>query len=124
MTEAEEIKILKSKIIELQTINSYYEGDGVAKLFYSLNRKSAEMADLLNNTNLRKLDLTDAKDKSFERLKVIWNDAASIAAAIKTLGETAGVTGNENSDTAKKIYQRTTPESIADELGENKKQDV
>ena len=49
------------------------------------------MADLLNKVNLANLALYDKNDKTFARLKVVWNDAASIATAVKTLGEVSGV---------------------------------
>jgi hypothetical protein len=119
MTDTLEKQKLLDRIKELETAIAYYEGDGVAKLFYGLNRKAAEMADLLNSTNLKSLDLTDPKDKTFERLKVIWNDASSIAAAVKGLSESAGISGNDTDETSKPVYRRvTTPESIADGVGE------
>ena len=79
-----------------------YEEDGIAKLYYSLRRKAWEMADLMNNTNLASLAIDDAKSKTFDRLKVIWQDAATIAAAVKQLGETAGITDDEEKDVSKK----------------------
>lgn len=118
MEHLEEINRLKKRVKELEEANRYYENDGVAKLFYGLNRKASEMADLLNSTNLKHLDLTDAKDKTFERLKVIWNDAASIASAVKVLGETAGIIGDEEKDMQPKYKKVTTPESMADNVGE------
>jgi len=105
---SETIEELKAKI-------SLYENNGAAKLYYALNRKMNEMADMLNKSNLSNLDLTDAKDKTFERLKIIWNDASGIATAVKALGDTAGITGDEEKDIIRK--QRTSPESIADVLG-------
>lgn len=105
-------------IEELKKKVNYYEQNGAAKLFYALNRKAAEMAERLNNTNLVTLTLDDPKDKTFDRIKVIWNDAASIATAIKSLGETAGITTDETLDTNKPIYKKvTTPESISNVLG-------
>lgn len=96
-----------------------YETNGTAKLFYALNRKANEMADLLNGTKLSDLDLSSKDDKTFERLKIVWNDAANIATAVKTLGEAAGITGEEQVDVNKPIYKRaTTPESMADAIGE------
>lgn len=119
MTEQEEIQKLNKRIVQLETLNNYYEQNGVSKLFYSLNRKASEMADILNKINLKDLDLTDAKDKTFDRIKVIWNDSASIAAAVKALGDAAGITNDENADTTKATYKKvTTPESIADDIGE------
>jgi hypothetical protein len=94
---AETIEELKEKLL-------VYESNGAAKLFYSLNRKMNEMADLMNKTSLKTLNIEDPKDKTFERLKAIWNDAESIGAAAKSLGELAGVTGDENKDVARKPF--------------------
>jgi len=88
-----------------------YEENGAAKLFYALNRKANEMADLLNKTNLSHLLIEDPKDKSFERLRVIWNDSNALAAAIKDLGISAGVTGDEQKDVAKKPFVESIAES-------------
>lgn len=106
-------------IEELKKKLALYEQNGAAKLFYALNRKAAEMAERLNRTDLVTLTLDDPKDKTFDRIKVIWNDAASIAIAIKSLGETAGVTNDETSDINKTIYKRPiTSETMADAIGE------
>lgn len=110
MTEAEKIKELEKRL-------SYYEQNGSAKLFYSLNRKMNELADMLNKQSLITLDLADSKDKSFERLKIAWNEAATIAAAVKALEGTAGITNNEALDTQTPVY-RITPETMADNIGE------
>lgn len=104
MTDIEKIEELESKL-------ALYEQNGAAKLFYSLNRKANEMADLLNKTNLSNLSLDDPKDKTFERLKVIWNDSASISTAIKELGISAGITGDEDKDVAKKPFNDRIAES-------------
>lgn len=93
---------LTRKIEKLEALVRKYEEDGVAKLYYALNRKSWEMADLMNNINLRDLDIDAAQSKTFDRLKVIWQDAADIAAAVKALGEAAGVTGDEKKDVSRK----------------------
>lgn len=81
-----------------------YEQNGAAKLYYALNRKMNEMGDLMNKNNLSNLAIDDPKDKTFERLKVIWNDAANIATAVDTLGKLAKVTGNEQDDVDKKPF--------------------
>lgn len=104
---------------EAEKIINLYEQNGAAKLFYALNRKMNEMADRLNNTDLKTISLDDPKDKTFDRIKVIWNDAASIATAVKALGETAGITNDEEKDTQESIYKKvTTPESMADHVGQ------
>ena len=88
-----------------------YEQNGAAKLYYSLNRKANEMADLLNKHNLGLMTIDDPKDKTFDRLKVIWNDATGLGVAIKGLGEVAGITGNEEKDIAKKPFNDRIAES-------------
>lgn len=88
-----------------------YEQNGAAKLYYSLNRKANEMADLLNKHNLGTMTIDDPKDKTFDRLKVIWNDATGLGVAIKGLGEVAGITGNEDKDIAKKPFNDRIAES-------------
>lgn len=100
---AETIEELKGRL-------ALYEQNGAAKLYYSLNRKMNEMANLMNKTDIGNLALDDPKDKTFDRLKVIWNDAASIAAAVKSLGELAGVTNDEAKDVARKPFVDTIAE--------------
>ena len=82
---------LKSKIAKLEEKLSKYEDNGIAQLYYSLNRKANEMADLMNNVSLKDLDIDDPKSKSFDRMKVIWQGAAEIALSITQLGQMAGV---------------------------------
>lgn len=102
---------------ELKKRVAQYEQNGAAKLFYALNRKMSEMADRLNSTDLKTITLDDPKDKTFDRIKVIWNDAASIATAVRALGEAANITNDEARDTQSPIFKITTPESIANDLG-------
>ena len=101
---------------EAENLISLYEQNGAAKLFYSLNRKMGELAGLLNKQSLINLDIADAKDKSFERLKIAWGEAANIAVAVKALEATAGITNDEEKDTKSPTY-RITPESMADNIG-------
>ncbi len=109
---AETIEELRAKV-------ALYERNGAANLFYALNRKMNEMAARLNSTDLKTITLDDPKDKTFDRIKVIWGDAASIATAVKALGETAGVTNNEKADTETSKYKTPiTAESMADSVGE------
>lgn len=92
------------KILELESKIKLYEQNGAAKLYYALNRKMNEMADILNKNNLVNLALDDPKDKTFDRLKFIWNDSQSVAAAADALGKMAKVTNDEESDVDKKPF--------------------
>ena len=60
---SEEVKKLQQQIAFLEGKLAYYEEDGPAKLYYSLIRKSNEMAELLNRTSLLSIELVDAKNK-------------------------------------------------------------
>jgi hypothetical protein len=116
------IKDLEKQVVYLQVKNAYYEQDGVGKLYYSLQRKANEMADLLNDNKLTSLMLSpdDPKDKTFERLQKIWSDAESVSNAIKSLGVLAGI-GQEVSADKKEVVQVKkpfSPENMADAVGE------
>jgi len=82
---------LKSKIAKLEEKLAKYEDNGMAKLYYSLNRKANEMADLMNAINLKDLDIDDPKSKSFDRLKVVWMGASEIAISLTQLGQMSGI---------------------------------
>lgn len=111
-TDAEKIKELEARL-------KYYEQDGMAKLFYSLNRKAAELADILNKHNLANLEISDPKDKTFDRIKIAIGESVNISTAVKTLEQSLGISGDEEKDTQYPKYKRiTTPESIADKVGE------
>ena len=122
-TELEnKIKDLEKQISYLQGKNAYYEQDGVGKLYYSLQRKANEMADLLNDNKLTSLMLSpdDPKDKTFERLQKVWSDAESVSNAIKSLGVLAGI-GQEVTADKKEVVQVKkpfSPENMADAVGE------
>lgn len=96
----ESIDSLKKKLL-------VYEQNGAAKLYYSLNRKMNEMADLMNSKNLSTISVDDPKDKTFDRLKVIWQDAASIATSVDALGKLAKITSNEEEDINNKPFVET-----------------
>ena len=112
---------LKQQIAYLESKLAYYEEDGPAKLYYSLIRKSNEMAELLNRTSLLSIELVDAKNKEFERLQKLWTDAGSITASIKALEVSAGINvePKEGKKEVTQVINRPfTPESVADAVGE------
>lgn len=94
---AETIEELKKKI-------ALYEQNGIAKAAYAINRKLNELADMLNKTNVSTLDISDPKDKTFERLKAAWGEMASLGTAFKTLGDAAGITQDEVKDVNRKPF--------------------
>ena len=98
-------------IEELKEKLKGYEQNGAAKAAYAINRKLNELADMLNRTNVANIDIADAKDKSFERLKAAWGEMASLGEAYKTLAASAGITGDEQADVEKKPFVSTIAET-------------
>ena len=115
------VKALEQQNEFLKNQLSYYEQDGTTKLYFSLQRKANEMAELLNRTNLVNVELIDPKDKSFERLQKLWADAGTITESIKALEDLAGI--NQEPKESKKEIQVTkkpfSPENMADAVGES-----
>ncbi len=98
-------------IEELQAKLISYEQNGAAKAAYAINRKLNELADMLNKVVVSDIDISDPKNKSFERLKVAWGEMASLGEAYKTLAESAGITGDEKKDVARKPFNDRIAES-------------
>lgn len=94
----------QDKIKELEEKLKLYEQNGSAKLYYAMNRKLSEMADMLNSNSLKGINLDDPKDKSFDRVFKLLEKSETVGAAAKTLGEHAGVTGNEQKDIDRKPF--------------------
>lgn len=110
-------------IDELKERLTMYEENGAAKLFYAINRKMSEMAGLMNKTNLSNLNLDDKESKSFDRLFKLLEKSQVISNAAQTIQGFAGITNNELKDTKTPVF-RITPESMAQELGDYKTQNV
>jgi hypothetical protein len=113
------IKDLEKQVANLQAKNNYYEQNGISKLYYSLQRKANEMADLLNDNKLTSTMIEDPKDKTFERLQKIWTDAESVSSAIKSLGVIAGIGQElEKKEIVQVNKKPFSPENMADAVGE------
>lgn len=89
MTDAAK-KILEDKIAELEAELDGFKNNGVEKLYFSLQRKANEMADLLNSVNLKNVNIDDAKDKSFERIFKILEKSSAVSESIRSLRESVG----------------------------------
>jgi len=98
---------LKSKIEKLEAKLIKYEENGMAKLYYSLNRKANEMAELMNDISLRDIDIDDPKSKTFDRLKVIWQGASEIATSLTQLGQMSGVLKTDKKNEESKPFVDT-----------------
>ena len=88
-----------------------YEQNGAAKLYYALNRKMNEMADMLNKNSLTGINLDDAKDKSFDRVFKILEKSETVSNSATSLKQFAGISGDEEADINKKPFVDTIAES-------------
>jgi len=102
---------MAKSIEQLEKTIRKYEENGPAKLYYAVNRKSWEIADLLNKIELEDITLDDAKDKTFDRLRGLLKDSSDIATTVKMLGDVAGITGNEEKDVIRK--KPISPQAVA-----------
>lgn len=98
---------LTKKIQHLEFSLKKYEENGIAKLYYALNRKAWEMADMLNSVNLKDIELDDPKNKTFDRVVKLLENSEKVSNCTKALGVIAGVTGDEEKDVAKKPFIET-----------------
>ncbi len=99
----ETIEDYKKKVAVLEQKIALFETPGKIKLYYALNRNMNDLADMLNGVNLKNVSIDDPKDKTMERLKIIWPAIAALSNTISVLGESAGITGNESEDTKRKV---------------------
>lgn len=106
-TESEK-KDLRIKSLESKLESLGVKGD--AKLYYSLNKNMSDLSDILDNTQMSDIDLSDPKDKTMERLKAIWSAITPLAETLKFLKSTAGITGDEENDKVRKSFVDTIAE--------------
>lgn len=120
-SELNKIKDLEKRIAFLESQLAYYENDGIGRLYYSLQRKANEMAELLNKTSLLSIDLDSKESKVFERLAKIWTDAGTISNSIRSLESLAGINQEnkeEKQESIKNNKKPFSPENMADAVGE------
>lgn len=98
--EKKKTSVLEQKIASMEV-------DGKAKLYYALNRNMSDLATMLDGAKLDTVNMDDPKDKTMERLKIIWASVNPLVTTISLLGTSTGITGNEEVDTARKPFVET-----------------
>jgi len=123
-TDAERIKELEEKVKSLERSNLFLQKkvddfeNGADNLYHAVNRKMTELSRILNKHKLDDIDIDDKNSKTFERISSILEKCEKYALSANALGAKLGI-DIEKSDTEKPIYRKpTTPESIADSVGE------
>lgn len=99
----ETIEAYKKRVSVLEQLIAKYENHGGVRVYYSLNRKLNEIAEVLNSINIKDELISDGKDKRFERIRALWQDADKIANAAQSLASMYKMTSDEEQDYKKKI---------------------
>lgn len=97
----------KKKVELLQKKWDSLELQGKAKLYYSLNRNMSDLSDMLDGIDLRNVNVDDTKDKTMERLKIIWASVKPLVETLSLIGLSSGITGDESKDTERKPFVDT-----------------
>lgn len=78
----------KQNVELLSKVDEFVKGD--ASLFYSVQKKKFEISELLNQNDLRSIDIMSKSDASFERIFKLLEKCESISNSSKALGEMLG----------------------------------
>lgn len=98
MHNTEEIKdeTIEQKAERLERSNLYLQTKldeftrGDASLFHAVQKKKFEISELLNQNDLRNIDIMSKSDASFERIFKLLEKCESISNSSKALGEMLG----------------------------------
>jgi hypothetical protein len=99
----ESVDDYKKQVAVLEQKLAKYENHGGVRLYYSLNRKLNEIAEVLNSINIKDELISDGKDKRFERIRALWTDAEKIVTATQSIATMLKLTNDEDKDSGKKI---------------------
>lgn len=109
----DEIEKLKKKNAELENIVKEHSKRG----YYALNKILYQQIVYLENFDLKaEIDGDPKKDKVYDRAKGIWEGLKTMILDCRALKTELKIPFEEEEKEIKKIY-RTTPESIADAIG-------
>jgi hypothetical protein len=87
------------KIKQLESVIEQFQRKGPQRLFWALNRKANEMEDILNATQLKNVfDDFDVAPKKFDRLRVLYTDAAAFAKEVDALRKELDIKSDEELD--------------------------
>ena|ERR1700740_807697 len=103
MAENESIEGYKKKVSVLEQRLAKYEKHGGVAIYYSINRKLNEFAEVLNSVSLKDEIDGDGKDKKFERIRAIWSDAEKLVISAQSIATMLNLTNHEEIDMNKKI---------------------
>lgn len=108
------IKVLEQQLAEKEKIIK----DPAKRGYYALSKVVYQQIEFLENFNLKTAIAASPKeDKEYDRAKGLWEGMKMMILDLRTLKQELKITPDEEEKELKKIY-RTTPESVADAVGE------
>lgn len=118
-----EVDDLKKKVSVLEQKLRLYQQPSDLRGFYAYNRIINAQVDILESFDLEKeiKAKVEKDDKFYDRVETIIEKLPLHLSKVNTLKSELGITGNEDKDTQKRV---TTPESMAQELGDYKTQNA
>lgn len=122
---ADEVEELKKKISVLEQKLALFEKDPAKRGYFSLCRIVNQQVDFLNNFNIKsKIGESAKEDATYGRTKDMWENLPKMISSLSDLRIQLKIKGDEDDEDRPRISRTTTPESVADEIGDNKRQDV
>lgn len=110
----DEIEKIKKQLADAQKILK----DPSRRGYYALNKILYQVIEYLENFNLKStIGGNPKEDKEYDRAKGLWEGLKAMIMDCRTLKQELNIPFDEEDREIKKIYG-TTPESIADAVGE------
>jgi hypothetical protein len=115
----DEIKRLQSENERLTKRLEMYERDAVYGGYYTLNRITNEHIEVLQEFDWKSaLKSQEKEDKTFERATKMADGLEGKIMSLQKIKEVLKIIGDDEAkDVAKKVIVRTSPEMMADVLG-------
>lgn len=108
-----QIKVLEQQLAEKEKIIK----DPARRGYYALNKTLYQQIEHLENFNLKtQIEGNPKEDKIWDRTAKIWEGLKTMIMDCRALKQELKISPDEEEREMKKIY-RTTPESMADAIG-------
>lgn len=121
----ETVEDYKKKVSVLEQRLALYENDPEKSGYFAFKRILNQQVEYLKNFTIKdKISGKASEDATYARSKDMWESLPKMISEMNTLKKELNIDPREEEKEYRKFSNPTTPESIADELGDNKKQDV
>jgi hypothetical protein len=119
----ESIEDYKKKVSVLEQKLRLYENDPDKSGFFALKRIVNQQVDYLRNFTIKdRISGKASEDATYARSKEMWESLPKMISELNGLKRELRINNEDEEKESKNTNQRTTPESIADVLGDNKQQ--